>query len=158
MKSCENQVQVENMKDFLQKDYNDAFEYFRNEIDRLERIIDTTNQYNRRENLIIDRIPDHLPQEDLENVCREIIHQVGFVPISNYDVVSCHRLRKKGNTSPTIIRFVNRKVPEYLKKNKWRLRNLNFYNWNLSFREDLCESNQAILAKCEELKAAGHLK
>ena len=83
-----------------------------------------------------------------------------FLPVGSYDVVGCHRLKKTDTESsaPTIIRFVNRKVPEYCKRNKWRLRNLNLYNWNLSFREDLCEANEAILAKCEELKATGILR
>ena len=152
LKACHNQIQIESIKD--------SFDFFQKELIRLERDITVTNQYNRRENLIIDGIPDHVPQEDLENVCLDIVHGIGFLPVGGYDVVGCHRLKKSNNdpSTPTIIRFVNRKVPEFCKRNKWRLRNLHMYNWNLSFREDLCEANEAILEKCEELKAEGIIK
>ena len=154
LKSCHNQIQVESL-------IKDSIEFLESELVRLEKNITITNQYNRRKNLVIDGIPDHIPQEELENVCLEIVHGVGFLPVGNHDVVGCHRLRKtdiNSTSAPTIIRFVNRKVPEFCKRNKWRLRNLNLYNWNLSFREDLCEVTEAIFAKCEELKATGNLR
>ena len=127
---------------------------------RLEKEIIVTNQYNRRQNLIIDGIPEDIPQHQLEQVCLDIIHEIGFLPVGSYEVVGCHRLRKnKGDTStPTIIRFVNRKVTEFCLRNRWRLRKLNAnWNWELSFREDLCEANQIVLNECENLKKDGKI-
>ena len=135
----------------------ERIKHLQNECVRLDKNVTITNQYNRRENLVIDGIPDHVPQENLEKACLDIIHELGFLPVGHYEVVGCHRLKKKEGdpTKPTIIRFVNRKVPEFCMKNRWRLKNLRFYDWNLSFREDLCDSNQAILTECERLKADG---
>ena len=147
----------------MEKSANDTSEllqHIQEELVRLERNITTTNQYSRRENLIIDGIPDYVSQSNLENVCLEIIHGIGFLPVGHYEVVGCHRLKKTENdtTAPTIIRFINRKVPEFCKRNKWRLKTFNYYNWNLSFREDLCLANEAILTQCEDLKRRGYLK
>ena len=128
-------------------------------IEQLERDITITNQYNRRENLIIDGIPDKVPQYKLEEICLDIIRKVGFTSVGFYEVVGCHRLRKKKDDvfAPTIIRFINRKIPEFCKKNRWRLQNLRYNNWNLVFREDLCPANEAILTECEKLKNAGQI-
>ena len=155
-KSCHNQIQVESLKDAN----SEMLTQIQNELVRLEKNITVTNQYSRRENLVIDGIPENVLQENLEDICLDIIHSIGFHQVGNYKVVGCHRLKKteKDTVRPVIIRFINRKVPEYCKYNKWRLKNLNYFNWNLSIREDLCEANQAILAKCEELKVQGHLK
>ena len=112
LKSCHNQIQIEGLKDSIVA-YSDTLRnHIEKELNRMERTVTSTNQYNRRENLVIDGIPDHISQEDLENVCLDIVHQVGFWPVENYDVVGCHRLRKtvKDLTTPVIIRFVNRKV------------------------------------------------
>ena len=159
LKSSHNQIQVESLKDSMLENH-ESLRHFQDEFVRLEKNINFTNQYGRRENLIIDGIPDHVPEDDLEDICLDIIHNIGFLPVGNYDVVGCHRLKKRArdSTTPIIIRFINRKVPEYCKRNKWRLKNLNFYDWNINFRDDLCEANEAILAKCEALKVQGHLK
>ena len=123
----------------------------------LEKELTVTNQYNRRPNLIIDGIPDNILQDQLENVCLDIIHKIGFLPVGNYEVVACHRLKKKegDTTQPTIIRFVNRKITEYCLKNRWKLKKAT--SWNLSFREDLCDANMKILEECEKLKRDGVL-
>ena len=128
------------------------------EIVRLDKEVTVTNQYNRRENLVIDGIPDNVPQGQLEKVCLDIVHSIGFVNVSSYEVIGCHRLRKRegDSTTPTIIRFFNRKITEFCLKNRRRLKNLRT-SWNLSFREDLCDTNKAILEKCENLKEEGLL-
>ena len=131
----------------------------RQDIIKLEKEITATNQYGRRENLVIDGIPDAVPQYELENTCLEIVQKLGFKDVGCYEVVGCHRLQKRRGdaTTPTIIRFTNRKVPEYCKKNRWKLKNINHNNWFLNIREDLCDANQAILIECEKLKKAGKL-
>ena len=146
--SARNQIQLEIQKEELEKQ--------KDEIIRLEKDLTTTNQYNRRQNLIIDGIPDAVPQHRLEEVCLDIIHGIGFLPVGSYEIVGCHRLRKRqGDVSaPTIIRFVNRKISEFCFRQRWRLKNLN-WGWDLNFREDLCDANMAILEKCEKLRSEG---
>ena len=141
------------------KELQEGSEHYKEDIVRLEKELMVTNQYNRRQNLIIDGIPDNVHQKDLENVCLDIIHRIGFLPVGNYEVVGCHRLKKKqgDKSAPTIIRFVNRKITEYCIKNRWKLKNLKT-SWNLSFREDLCDYNLAILEKCEHLKSQGRIE
>ena len=41
--------------------------------------------------------------------------------------------------------------------NRWRLQKVDFGNWSLNFRDDLCEANAAILHECEILKERGVL-
>ena len=75
------------------------------ELIRLEKEITITNQYNRRQNLIIDGIPDDVPQHLLEQVCLDIVHEIGFLPVGSYEVVGCHRLKKKvGRSNREIFR------------------------------------------------------
>ena len=125
---------------------------------RLEKELSVTNQYNRRENLIIDGIPADIPQEQLEELCLEIVHGIGFHQVGSYEVVACHRLKKKVSdpTPPVIIRFVNRKITDFCMRQRWRLKNLR-WGWDLSFREDLCDANLSILNECEKLKKDGKL-
>ena len=129
-----------------------------NDIVRLDTNITMTNQYNRRQNLIIEGIPDNIPQNKLETICLDIIHDIGFSDVSSYEVVACHRLRRRegDSTSPTIIRFINRKITEFCLKNRWRLQHLQT-NWVLKFREDLCDNNLEILSKCEKLLKEGKI-
>ena len=124
---------------------------------RTETEVVVTNQYNRRENLIIDGIPDVVPQERLENVCVDLIRELGFVGrLGSYEIIGCHRLKKKASdvTTPVIIRFFNRKITEFCMKNRSKLRYTRS-TWNLSFREDLCDANLTILEECEQLKKDG---
>ena len=157
-KSCHNQITLEALKEITTEN-GENIKSAKDDIVRLDKNISATNQYNRRQNLVITGIPDYVPQDKLENLCLDIIHNVGFWQVGAYEVVGCHRLKKKANdaTTPTIIRFVNRKIPEFCLKNRWRLNNMKFNNWNLGFREDLCEENDIILAECEKLKNEGHL-
>ena len=145
-----NQIVLEVIKE----EHSNEIDDLKVSMNKVERDITVTNQYNRRENLIIDGIPDNVPQWKLERTCLEIVHKLGFRDVGVYEVVGCHRLRKKEKdiTAPTIIRFTNRKIAEFCKKNKWKLNKFNFNNWNLSMREDLCESNDKIFTECEKLK------
>ena len=138
---------------------DDHMDFLEEVITRTEKEVVVTNQYNRRENLIIDGIPDSVPQKNLEGVCINIIRDLGFVGrLGSYEIIGCHRLKKKPSnaTTPVIIRFFNRKITEFCMKNRRKLKN-NRSAWNLSFREDLCEANQTILEKCEKLKNDGIL-
>ena len=54
-------------------------------------------QYGRRNNLEITRIPDSVPQKDLENKVVDILNTIG-VNVSNDDFEDCHRI---GNLETT---------------------------------------------------------
>ena len=129
------------------------------EIVRLETDLIATNQYNRRENLVIEGIPGHIKGKNLEDACIDIVREMGFFALTRYEVIACHRLKKKDANSPapTIIRFFNRKIVEHCMKNTHKIKNLSC-NWNLTFREDLCEANQDIFDKCAVLKEEGLIK
>ena len=125
----------------------------------VEKELYKTNQYNRRQNLVIDGIPDKIPQHDLERTVVQIISKLG-VHVHPREVVGCHRLVKPSNNpnspTPTIIRFTNRKVSEICIRNKRFLDKLRF-PWKLDFREDLCEANDVIRQECEVLKERGFI-
>ena len=156
-KSARNQISIEIAKCDL-AEVAITTETNSTDIIRLEKNIVSTNQYNRRPNLVIEGIPDDVPQSKLEVICLNIIHDIGFAGVSSYEVVGCHRLKRRDgdSTTPTIIRFVNRKITEFCLKNKWRLKHLRS-NWNLNFRDDLCDNNLDILSKCENLQKEGKL-
>ena len=118
------------------------------------RLIDT-EQYGRRHNLIISGIPEHIKQIHLEDTVLNIIASIGL-PLSSYEVVGCHRLKKPSNSkfpAKTIIRFTNRKVVEFCIKNRDRLIEMkNELKMNLRFYENLCESNERVFNWCRELQ------
>ena len=118
------------------------------------RLIDT-EQYGRRHNLIISGIPEYVKQIHLEKTALNIISSIGL-PISSYEVVGCHRLKKPYNSNfpaKTIIRFINRKVVEFCIKNRDRLiDNKEALRMNLRFYENLCESNERVFNWCRELQ------
>ena len=128
-----------------------------NETIRMDTEINTTNQYNRRENLIIDGIPMNIKQNKLESTCIEIVKKLGFTgSLGPYEVIACHRLKRKDPNSPapTIIRFFNRKIVEFCMKHRSRLSSQRF-TWKLTFREDLNIANEVILARAEALAKDG---
>ena len=155
-------IRIDNEVDaqsIILKETDDHIDHLNKVIIRAEKEIVVTNQYNRRENLIIDGIPDNIPQQNLEVVCVDIIRKLGFTGrLGSYEIIGCHRLKKKATdpTTPVIIRFFNRKITEFCMKNRRKLRN-NVSTWNMSFREDLCEANLTILEECEKLKNEGVL-
>jgi predicted nucleic acid-binding Zn-ribbon protein len=154
-RSSSNQIRIENVNIELSEEVD---QLVRKMVD-LEKEVQKTNQYGRRPNLVIDGIPDRVPQHHLEGICLDLIQKLGINNVTCLEVEGCHRLRKRegDRSSPTIIRFTNRKISELCKRNKWKLKKLRYNNWFLSFREDLNEANNEIYTKCEELKSKGLL-
>ena len=118
------------------------------------RLIDT-EQYNRRQNLIITGIPETIKQNDLEITVIDIIRSTGL-QISSYEIVGCHRLYKPKHSkypAKTIVRFTNRKVAEYCMFNRKKLAEVkSFFGMNLRFQENLCEANEHVLKWSRDLK------
>ena len=102
------------------------------------RIIET-EQYSRRESLVISGIPENISQKELEPNVLKILRSIGLVNMSSYEITACHR-----NKFPvkTIVRFTNRKVVEFCLKNR-------------DFYENLCRANKEIVRECYKLKKDG---
>ena len=64
------------------------------------------DQYNRRNHLNIQGIPDSVPDDQLEEKFIKIFNQIN-VKINTFDIKDCHRMGKSKKTN--ITRFVNRK-------------------------------------------------
>ena len=64
------------------------------------------DQYNRRNHLDIQGIPDSVPDDQLEEKVIKIFNQIN-VKINTFDIEDCHRMGKSKKTN--IVRFVNRK-------------------------------------------------
>ena len=56
-----------------------------------------TEQYTRRECLVISGIPDNISQRELEGTVLHILHTVGVKFVSSYHISACHRLFKHSN-------------------------------------------------------------
>ena len=86
----------------------------------LERDLNMSLQYSRRDTIEITGIPPVIEDQDLEKEVIEIFRDAKVVvdkqPIKASDIQACHRLNKKGKT---IIKVVNRKfVEDALRKGK----------------------------------------
>ena len=115
-----------------------------------------TDQYSRRENLVITGIPDSITnQVKLQQNVLDILHKIGLKDVTPYQITACHRLKKKKENfpAPTIVRFTNRKIVEVCLKNKDRLNNKKLLKLNLRFFENLCYENERIVNKCTYLVA-----
>ena len=123
----------------------------------LEKEIHLLNQYTRRENLEISRIPDDIAQKDLEIKVIEIINTVG-VKITSYGLVGCHRLIKKKHqkSANVIVRFIDRKKTIQYFKNKGKLNDLEKeLGMRLFITENLCPAYTEIYNECYRQKKAG---
>ena len=151
------QTKFENKLENIKRNYkylNDEINYINDDMYELDcRLIDT-QQYPRRENIIIAGIPNDIPHEDLEPKVLEILHIIGL-PISSYEIASCHRLKNNNPRFPaqTIIRFTNRKSAHFCLNNSERLNECrDILQMNLRFYQNLCDANKTVLRLTKYLK------
>jgi hypothetical protein len=115
-----------------------------------------SEQYSRRESLVISNIPESIVHNKLEGKVLEILREIGLKHVSSYDIAACHRLKKNSERYPanTVVRFVSRKLIDVCYKNKKNLINCkNKLNLpNLRIFEHLCDANQKIYNECKTLK------
>ena len=137
------EVDIDNIYDQLDNINRRLFE--------AEKDINNTNQYMRRNNLVLNGIPDNIPQKDLQDTCADIIKKLGYLVFDN-EIEGCHRLPKKGKeTAPVIIRFTNRKVVEFVIKNRRNLSKIGL-RYKVFATEDLNSSNERIKEECIKLQ------
>ena len=158
----EMESKVKSTTDHLQKkikEINLDLDEYADLMYNMECRIINNEQYSRRENLVISGIPENVKQNDLENTVLNIIHSIGWKEVSSYEISSCHRLAKNPSSkypAHTIVRFTNRKIPEYCLKNRYLLSQSNLrrqLGMNLRFYENLCPSNEKVVKLCTKLKA-----
>ena len=89
----------------------------KNRVKDLETEVYKGQQYNRRNNIEINGIPDSITNESLENKVIEALAIID-VKVTESDIEACHRLPSKTSPRPTIIKFVNRKNCEKILRNK----------------------------------------
>ena len=119
----------------------------------LETDLNKQDQYNRRNILDIQQIPDSVPDDQLEEKVIEIFNQIN-VKINAFDTEDCHGMGKSKKT--TIVRFLEKKLSL----------NRKLYNEKLGFQSDarifvsenLTPYNQHLAWKCRESKQAGKIR
>ena len=121
-------VKLENNKDEIIQSLENEVSSLQNRVDKLEsqvRLledalinneikINNTDQYSRRNNIVIPGIPQSVKYKDLEDKVINALYKVN-VKVTKNDIEACHRL---GYSRKTIVRFVNRKHLFEALKNK----------------------------------------
>ena len=104
---------VDENKKLKQRVYNLECEVFKSQ------------QYNRRNNIEINGIPDDVSDAGLENKVKEVLKQID-VDVESHEIEASHRLVKSSNGAKTVImKFVNRKTCEKIFHNKTKLKSVN---------------------------------
>ena len=112
-------VNLENNKDEIIQSSNNEVSSIQNRVDKLESQvylledalinneikINNTDQYSRRNNIVIQGITQSIKYTDLEDKVINVLDKVN-VKVTKNDIEACHRL---GDSRKTIVRFVNRK-------------------------------------------------
>jgi len=113
-------------------------------------------QYDRRNNIEIQGIPNNIINEELEGKVIEIFKAID-IDITSYDIEDCHRL---GHDSPktTIVRFVNRRDCKTALITRKKLKTANLEDIGLTspifLNENLSPNNSRLAFKCRQLKRA----
>ena len=116
--------------------------------------INSADQYSRRNNIVIQGIPQSVKSKDLEDKVINVLDKVN-VNVTKNDIEACHRL---GDSKKTIVRFVNRRHSFEALKNKKMLMSVDptsiglDKNTNLFLSQNLSDYNNKIAFHCRELR------
>lgn len=120
-------------------------------------IVESNNQYQRRNNLEIAGIPNNVKDDDLEDKAIQIFKKMN-VDVAKENVEACHRLpAKDGKNKKVIVRFNNRKFASQVLKNKKVISDTNLDDLNLNpgsvfISQNLNKFFQHIGYECRQLK------
>ena len=122
---------IQSIKDTVIQKLLESNQMLQNKVTTLEKQVlqlqidhETSNQYNRQNNILISGTPSTVDHEDLENVAVKLLNKVNAPSIvNNRDFEACHRVSEKSNV--VVCRLVNRKDVEQALSNRGKLKNLN---------------------------------
>lgn len=161
IKSRLDNLEFENIK--LKKENRNLLKDLNNFNDDLYEIdcrLIETEQYPRRESLVITGIPDHIKQYNLEKTVIDILGRIG-IRTSSYEIAACHRLfnnSKSNYPAKTVVRFLNRKMVNFCMLRRDNLIEAKTeLKMNLRFYEHLCQANEIIHNECRDLKKYEHI-
>ena len=154
--------EVINLKDVIIKRLQEENDLLRarcskleNKVIDLESTINHTEQYGRRNNIVISGIPDDINDNDLESTVIKLMKDVD-VYIDSSDIEACHRIGKldcKTSSKKTIVRFVNRKYCKKALLNRKNFAHINSetkYNFKhknqIFINESLTKVNDSLLS------------
>ena len=160
-------VKLENNKDEIFQSLKNEVSSLQNRVDKLEsqvRLLEdalinneikiNADQYSRRNNIVIQGIPQSVKYKDLEDKIINVLDKVN-VKVTKNGIEACHRF---GDSKKTIVRFVNRKHLYEALKNKKMLMSVDLTsiglhkNKNLFLSENLSDYNNKIVFHCRELR------
>ena len=124
------------------------------EVRRSELLSERTEQYERRDSIIISGVREH-QQEDLYDITCHIAYDMG-VNIDSTEISVTHRLGQPGRKSaprPIIVKFVRRNVKTAIMRNKKKLRRVDAARY-IYIDEDLTPFRASIV---KELRREGKL-
>ena len=114
-------------------------------------------QYDRRNNIEINGIPDNVEDKNLEHSVIEVFNSAN-IQISHNDIEDWHRIGKsKGNSKKTILRLVNRKYRKQILYNRRKFKNfdgsgIGMPNAKIFVDENLTISNHQLAFNCRKLE------
>ena len=123
----------------------------------LETATNSVEQYDRRNNIEINGIPDNVEDKNLEHSVIEVFNSAN-IQISHNDIEDWHRIGKsKGNSKKTILRLVNRKYRKQILYNRRKFKNfdgsgIGMPNAKIFVDENLTISNHQLAFNCRKLE------
>ena len=158
---------VINLKDIIIKNLQDKSKRLKTKVNVLEnKIIDleiqnnNVDQYSRRGNVEISRIPQLVSDNQLEENFIDILKAID-INITMNEIEACYRLGKKKKN--VIVRVINRKHCLKALRNKKKLKSIDknaigILNANLFISENLTPASSKLAFNCRKLKRDGEIE
>ena len=122
---------------------------------RVEKSKAKSEQYSRHDNIELSGIPNDIPEDNLNKVVIDICHD-SDVEIEPKDIEGCHRLPvsrySRDSNKRVIVKFINRKHPEAMLRNKKSISNKDFSYLNVHGKVFVFVSLCNYWGKCKELQ------
>ena len=130
----------------------------------LERSQAKSQQYSQCNNIELSGILNDIPEDNLERVVIDICHDLDL-EIDPKDIEGCHCLLasrySRDSNKIVIVKFINRKHPEAMLRNKKSISNKDFSHLNVYGKVfvsvSLCPYYRYIWDKCKDLQRRGEI-
>ena len=135
--------------------------HLKDEFYKLDCRVVETEQYPRRESLVLNGIPGNVPHKDLEFTVFHILEHLGFNELKRDDICAVHRLWSHPNSrdpAPVIVRFMNRKIVQWSLEHTGNLKRVkDAMGLNITLSESICAKNTESFKICKWLKDQGSI-